>query len=184
LSFDRRNIFVTTYSYDSPFFRNLKGVAGGVLSGWQLSGIIRAQSGQALTVSGSQTIGPAGNGVLAFTRRANIVPGVPLYSGYTGPAAKVCGFNPAAFAVPPLNGIGNAPTGNIVGPGYYAWDLSLRRSVRVDEGRKLAFRADAFNVFNHPNWGNPGTTVTGGGFGQIGSSNPARNVQFGAKFAF
>jgi hypothetical protein len=184
LNFDRRNIFVTSYSYDSPFFKNLTGIAGNVLSGWQLSGIIRAQSGQPLTVSGSQTIGPAGTGVTAFTRRANIVSGIPLNSGYTCPAGKVCSFNPAAFAAPPLNGVGNAPTGGILGPGYYAWDLSLRKSVRVGEGKKLAFQADAFNVFNHPNWGNPGTTVTSGGFGQIGSSNPPRNIQFGAKLTF
>jgi hypothetical protein len=184
LSFDRRNIFVTSYTFDSPFFKNMTGIAGKLLSGWQLSGIVRAQSGQPLTVSGSQIIGPEGTGVTAFTRRANIVSGVPLYSGYTCPAGKVCGFNPAAFAVAPVSGVGNAPTGDIVGPGYYAWDLSLRKSVDVSEGKKLTLQADAFNVFNHPNWGNPATTVTGGGFGQIGTSNPPRNVQFGAKLVF
>jgi hypothetical protein len=186
VSFDRRNIFVATYSYDSPFFRNLRGIGGAVLSGWRLSGATRAQSGQPFTVMGSQTIGAAGKGVTAFTRRANIVPGVPLYSGYTCPAGKVCWFNPAAFAAPPVNGIGNAPTGDLVGPGYYAWDLSLRKSFRLPrEGMSLMFQADAFNIFNRTNWGTPGTpNVTGGGFGQIGSSNPPRNLQFGAKFAF
>lgn len=46
------------------------------------------------------------------------------------------------------------------------------------------FQADAFNAFNHANWSNPSTTVTSGGsgFGQIGSANPPRQVQFGAKF--
>jgi hypothetical protein len=48
----------------------------------------------------------------------------------------------------------------------------------------LAFQMDAFNAFNQTNWGNPAVTVTGGGFGQIGGTNPPRNVQFGLRFAF
>ena len=75
--------------------------------------------------------------------------------------------------------------GNIVGPGYYDWDVSLRKSFRLPkEGMSLAFQVDAFNLFNRTNWGNPGTSVTGGGFGQIGSTNPPRNLQFGLRFAF
>ncbi len=185
LSFDRRNIFVATYTYDVPLFRNLKGVKGALLSGWELSGITRAQSGQPLTATGSQTIGPAGSGVTAFTRRANIVSGVPLDSGYTCPAGKVCWFNPAAFAQESTAGAGNAPVGGIIGPGYYDWDLSLRKSFKLPrEGMSLAFQMDAFNVFNRTNWGNPGIIVTSGGFGQISATNPPRNLQFGLRFVF
>jgi hypothetical protein len=185
LGFDRRHIFVASYSYDFPFFRNSKGVEGAVLDGWELSGITRVQSGAPLTVSGTQTIGSAGSGVTAFTRRANLVQGVPLYSGYTCPAGKKCWFNPAAFTQAPTNGAGNAPVGNIIGPAYYAWDISLRKNFNLPrEGMRLTLQADAFNLFNRTNWGNPGTTVTGGGFGQIGGTNPPRNLQFGLKFAF
>ncbi len=185
LSFDRRNIFVATYSYNFPFFNHLKGAGHAVLAGWEISGITRVQSGQPLTVSGTQTIGPSGSGVTSFSRRANIVPGVPLYSGYTCPAGKKCWFNPAAFAQESNSSAGTAPVGNIIGPGYYAWDLSLRKSFSLHrEGMSLAFQLDAFNVFNRTNWGNPGTSVTGGGFGQISSTNPPRNLQFGARFTF
>ncbi len=185
LGFDRRHIFVATYSYDFPFFRNLKGAEGAILSGWELSGTTRAQSGAPLTVSGTQTIGPAGSGVTSFTRRANIVPGVSLYSGFTCPTGKVCWFNPAAFAQEPNNAAGTAPVGGIIGPGYYGWDLSLRKHFKLPrEGMSLTFQADAFNVFNRTNWGNPGTSVTGGGFGQISSTNPPRNLQFGLRFTF
>jgi len=185
LNFDRSNAFVVTYSYDVPWFQKYKGVVGGALNGWQVSGITRAQSGGPLTVSGSQTIGASGSGVTAFTRRANMVAGVPLYSGYTCPSGKMCWFNPAAFTAAPNNGAGDAPVGNIIGPGYYAWDLSLRKSFALPkEGMSLVFQADAFNIFNRVNWGNPGTSATGGGFGQIGSTNPPRNLQFGAKFNF
>ena len=185
LGFDRRHIFVATYSYDFPFFRSLKGAEGAILSGWELSGTTRAQSGAPLTVSGTQTIGPAGSGVTSFTRRANIVPGVSLYSGFTCPTGKVCWFNPAAFAQEPHNAAGTAPVGGIIGPGYYGWDLSLRKNFKLPrEGMSLTFQADAFNVFNRTNWGNPGISVTGGGFGQISSTNPPRNLQFGLRFTF
>jgi hypothetical protein len=185
LSFDRRNIFVISYSYALPFFRSHGGFLEETLGGWELSGITRAQSGQPLTISGNQTIGAAGSGVIGFTRRASIVPGVPLYSGFSCPAGKKCWFNPAAFTNSPTSGAGDGGVGSVVGPGYYAWDFSLRKAFKLPrEGMSLTFQADAFNAFNHANWGNPGFSVTSGGFGQIGSSNPPRNLQFGAKFAF
>jgi hypothetical protein len=97
--------------------------------------------------------------VSAFTRRANIVSGVPLYSGFTCPAGKKCGINPAAFAAPSNTGAGNAPVGGIVGPGYVNWDMSLRKSFKLPrEGMSLAVQMDAFNVFNRINWSNPGTS--------------------------
>jgi hypothetical protein len=178
LSFDRRNIFVVTYTYDVPFFRKLKGAAGAVLSGWELSGITRAQSGAPLTVTGSQTIGPAGNGVTSFTRRAS------LGTGTACPAGKVCYFDPSAYVVSPTTGAGNAPVGSIIGPGYYNWDLSLRKSFKLPrEGMSLALQMDAFNVFNRTNLGNPATGI-GSSLGQITSVNPQRNLQFGLRFAF
>ena len=187
LSFDRRHVFVVTYTYDFPFFRKMKGVGGALLDGWELSGITRVQSGQPLTVTSTQSVGPSGSGVATFTRRANIVAGVPLYSGFTCPAGKKCWINPAAFAAAPINGAGNAPVGGVIGPMYYDWDFSLRKSFKLPwESMSLAFQADAFNAFNRTNWGNPGTggAGLGGGFGQIGSTNPPRNLQFGVRFAF
>lgn len=74
--------------------------------------------------------------------------------------------------------------GNILGPGMYTWDLSLRKRFKLPrEGMNLMFQMDAFNAFNRTNWQNPGTTI-GGSFGKISSANPPRNLQFGAKFAF
>jgi hypothetical protein len=178
LSFDRRNIFVVTYTYDVPFFRNLKGAGGAVLSGWELSGITRAQSGAPLTVTGSQTIGPAGSGVTSFTRRAS------LGTGTACPAGKVCYFDPSAYVTAPTTGAGNAPVGSIVGPGYYSWDLSLRKSFKLPrEGMRLALQMDAFNVFNRTNLGNPATGI-GSSLGQITAVNPSRNLQFGLRLAF
>ena len=138
LSFDRRHIFVISYTYAAPFFRNRKGVLGTALGGWELSGITRAQTGQPLTISGTQIIGPAGAGVTGFSRRADVVPGAAIESGFTCPSGKKCWFNPnttlangAAFVLAPNSSAGDAGVGSIIGPGYLSWDLSLRKAFRA-----------------------------------------------------
>jgi hypothetical protein len=183
VSFDRTHIFAASYTLEEPWFRNRKGFEGGLLSGWALSGITHFQSGAPLTITGTQNVGP-GSTEVGFSRRASIVPGVSLYSGYTCPAQKVCWFNPAAFSLAPKSSAGNAPIGSIIGPDYYTWDLSLRKMFHLPrEGMSLMFQADAFNAFNRTNWNNPSTSANGTP-GQITSANPPRQVQFGAKFNF
>jgi len=182
LSFDRRNIFVATYTYSLPFFRSQKGVVGQALGGWSFSGITRAQSGQPLTVNGSAKIGTGTTAQLkllsAFNRRASLGAGNPCTGG------NLCWFDSSQYVAAPTTSIGTAPVGNILGPGYYAWDMSLRKVFRLPrEGTNLTFQADAFNVFNRTNWQNPGTGV-GGSLGLLGSSNPPRQLQFGGRFAF
>jgi hypothetical protein len=176
LTFDRRNIFVATYTYQLPFFRSQQGVIGQALGGWSFSGITRAQSGQPLTVTGSTKVGTGGN--LNFSRRASFGTGTVCTRG------NLCWFDSSQYVLAAPTSAGTAPTGNIIGPGYYAWDMSLRKAFKLPrEGTNLTFQADAFNVFNHLNWQNPGTTI-GGSLGLLGSSNPPRQLQFGARFAF
>ena len=181
-SFDRRNIFSATYTYAIPFFRNKHNLEGEALGGWSISGITRAQSGQNLTVNSTTNLGSA-PGLASYNRRANIISGVALKSGYTCPAGKICSFNPAAFAAPSTTAFGTAPVGNVLGPGYFATDLSVRKSFNLYRESGLLLQADAFNVFNKTNWNNPGTGV-GGGLGLITGSNPPRQIQFGAKINF
>ncbi|HAF14381.1 MAG TPA: hypothetical protein DCK99_11930, partial [Blastocatellia bacterium] len=95
-----------------------------------------------------------------------------------------CYFDPSAYVLAPTTGAGNAPVGGIVGPGYYNWDLSLRKSFKLPrEGMSLALQMDAFNVFNRTNLGNPATGI-GSSLGQITGVNPPRNLQFGLRFVF
>jgi carboxypeptidase family protein len=183
VSFDRTHIFAASYTVQEPWFQNRKGFTGGLLSGWELSGITHYQSGAPLTVTGTQNVGP-GSLEVGFGRRASIVPGVPLYSGYTCPARKVCWFNPGAFSLAPNTSAGNASIGSIIGPDYYTWDASLRKTFKLPrEEMSLMFQADAFNAFNRTNWNNPSTSANSTA-GQITSANPPRQVQFGAKFNF
>jgi len=81
----------------------------------------------------------------------------------------------------------DAPIGGIIGPDFYVWDMSLRKSFALPfrEGASLQFQADAFNIFNRANWNNPKVNNAGAGpFGQITTSLPARVLQFGGKISF
>jgi hypothetical protein len=180
LTSDRRQIFVATYTYSVPYFKNLKSIGGAVLSGWEITGITRAQSGAPLTPNGSALLGAGGTGRAGITRRANYVGGAIALDNPT----PLMWFNTAAFTAAPTTAEGSAGVGSISGPGWYTWDLSLRKGFKLPrEGMTLAFQADAFNAFNRANWQNPNVTI-GGSFGKIGSANNPRNVQFGLKFAF
>ena len=183
VSFDRTHIFAASYTLSEPWFQGRKGFVGGLVTGWELSGITHYQSGAPLTITGTSPVGPGGLET-GFSRRASLVPGVPLFSGYTCPAKKMCFFNPAAFTLAPKTSAGDASIGSIIGPDYYDWDLSVRKMFGLPrEGMKLMFQADAFNVFNRLNWNNPGTSANGGA-GQTTSAGPPRQVQFGAKLTF
>jgi hypothetical protein len=179
-SFDRRHIFVTTYDYHVPFLRSKKGIEGALLSGWEVSGITRFQSGAYFTPTGSTAIG---------TRRADYLGG-PVLLPNTGPDGWI---NPAAFAPPPLGRRGNAPVGIVLGPNLQTWDFSMRKQFRLTERFNLRFQADMFNAFNRANFRAPdvafGTLTTAGGpsngaFGKISTAGPARNIQFGLKLSF
>jgi hypothetical protein len=170
-SFDRRQIFVTTYDYRLPFFNKMKGVGGAVLSGWEVSGITRYQSGALFTVTANTAIG---------TRRADYVGGPVLLSS-PGPNGWI---NPAAFAPAPATRRGNSGVGNILGPNLQTWDFSLRKQFNITERFNLRFQADMFNAFNRANFRAPSTVVTNAGFGTITATGPARNIQFGLKLNF
>jgi Carboxypeptidase regulatory-like domain len=182
--FDRRNIFAVTYIYDAPLFRNRGGFVGAALGGWELSGITRAQSGQPITVQANAALGKGTN---VSGRRANLVPGQAISVPH--PSASEW-FNPAAFANPSATSPGTSGVGSVLGPGFFATDLSLRKVFKLPrEGMNLMFQADMFNTFNRANFvlgglGNATLTVGSGNFGAVGGAVNPRNVQFGLKFNF
>ncbi|MES2392866.1 MAG: TonB-dependent receptor [Acidobacteriota bacterium] len=93
-----------------------------------------------------------GGGNTRNIRRPNVVPGVSRYLGSRGQF-----INPAAFSVPLPGTFGNARRNDTSGPGLEQFDLTLSKAFRVAEGVKAEFKADAYNLLNHPNFGNPGT---------------------------
>jgi hypothetical protein len=170
-SFDRRQIFVTTYDYHLPFFNKLHGVGGAVLSGWEVSGITRYQSGAPFTVTANTAIG---------ARRADYVGGSVLLPN-AGPNGWI---NPAAFAAAPATRRGNSGAGIVTGPNLQTWDFSMRKQFNITERFNVRVQADMFNAFNHANFRAPATVLTTAGFGTIGTTGPPRNIQFGIKLNF
>jgi hypothetical protein len=174
-SYDRRYIFVQTYTYRIPLFRHssvqfLKKSLGG----WELSGITRAQSGGYSTIQGNVT---------GVTRRADYIGGtVELPSDQRGPDHW---FNTAAFAAEPASRLGTAGSNTVQGPGLYIWDVSVRKQFSIHERFKFQFRADSFNIMNHVNFRSLQTTVTtASSFGTLTGSGPARNLQGGIRLDF
>jgi hypothetical protein len=170
VSFDRRHIFVTTYTYRMPFFRKSNAFLQNTLGGWEVSGISRWQKGQNLTPSGNSSIG---------TRRADATG-----QNVEGPRMLDQWFNTAAFVNPPNDRRGTAGVGVIEGPGRHLWDLSLRKRFSVTEKVGLQFQTDFFNAWNIVNLNNPNTNANSGDFGEINGAAPARNIQLGLKLTF
>jgi hypothetical protein len=169
-SFDRRHIFVTTYTYRLPFFRKSNGLLKNTLGGWELSGITRKQTGPYLTPTGNSSIGG---------RRADATG-----QEVDGPQTITEWFNKAAFVNPPNERRGTAGVGVIQGPGRHLWDLSLRKRFVVTEKVGLQFQGDFFNAWNIVNLNNPNVDANNASYGTINGAAPARNIQLGLKLTF
>ena len=170
LSFDRRHAMVNTFTYRPPYLLERKDLLGQALGGWELTGKVRWQSGQYLTVTGNTSTG---------TRRADYL-GTEIDLNQRSAERW---FNTAAFATAPDTRRGNAAVGQVEGPHFYRWDLALRKNFRVSHYR-LEFRGDAFNVFNRVNYQNPQLVVTNTNFGTITSAKTPREFQFSLRFEF
>ena len=190
--FNAAHRFTLSGLYEFPFTSR---ALSKLVEGWQLSPIVQLQTGNPVnlvttvsTLTGATTLRPDAIGPVAIglTPAAN---GNPLYiqsTACTAPAAG-CTFLIASH-------FGNLGRNVIIGPGFDDIDLSLLKNTRFRERYNVQFRADAFNLFNHPNFGQPNRTVStaaGNTFGQItssrfpvGDSGSSRQLQLALKFIF
>jgi hypothetical protein len=170
---DRRHNLNMSTVYQTPRFSNrVLQVLG---TGWQLSGIVRILSGSWLTVS---------TGVDSLATNGDTRPNLVLPSPY-GPNKSIDFYlNPAAFLRPTTGSYGNMGARNIQGPGSIRIDMGLVRKFQVREKQSVEFRAEAYNLPNHLNPGNPGTTLSSTNFGKIQSAGDERIVQLALKYVF
>jgi Carboxypeptidase regulatory-like domain len=178
-AFDIRHRFVASYVYELPFFKNDKGVASYVLGGWQLNGIATIQSGYPFSVIDT---GDPNRDTVADNDRTNVT-GDPNLPG--GQRTTARWFNTGAFTrfVPPV--FGNAPRNIVEADGIVNFDMSLHKDFKFSEHRRIEFRWEVFNLFNHPNFGTPVNDLNASSFGRVlKTSTPERQMQFGLKFLF
>jgi hypothetical protein len=190
--FIRPQRFVLSYTYAVPTPWRSSSLPGEFLGGWSFSGVTTVQSGHQLFALNSAP----NNAYGTVTDRPDYTPGCPV--NMSGSVSNRINnyFNTSCFTSPPVIGddgvataFGNAPIGNIRGPDQVVFDLSLGKNFAVRwprDGGQITFKTDAFNVFNHPVFGDPSTnTAPGGGFGQIlGTASNPRVLQLVLKYSF
>jgi len=158
--FDIRHSFTAGVTYDLPAPGSQK-VVRSLFGGWSLDSFILARSAPPLDV----VTGTVFAGGVALNPRPNVVPGVPLeLFGSQYPGGKI--FNGAAFSAPPKGPQGNLQQGNfgrnvLRGFGATQADVGLQRQFHLTEKLGLRFRSEFFNIFNHPNFGNPNNSLAG-----------------------
>jgi hypothetical protein len=168
-TFDVRNAFSAGLTYDVPAL-NWGTLTNALFHGWSLQSVIQAQSSPPVDLYSSRVTHISG-GILTNVR-PDIVPGQSLYLlGSKYPGGKA--FNPAAFVMPPIDPISQLPVRegdlgrNVLrGFGVAQWDCGIHRDFTVYEALKLQFRAEVFNILNHPNFAPPVADLGSSQFGQ------------------
>jgi outer membrane receptor protein involved in Fe transport len=157
-TFDTRHRWTTLFNYAVPDIHHLPHLLG---TGWQLNSIITVQSGRPINI-----ITDAGGVNSNFVQRPDVVPGVsPILPNWTPTTGYL---NPNAFAYPAVtaadpNGyFGNLGRDQIFGPGFWNYDFSTTKNFQFRERFQLQFRAEFFNIFNHPNFALPSNVVSPG----------------------
>ncbi len=205
-NFDVRHRFITSFTYDlpwgpgRPWGNNVTGAAAKLLEGWQVGGILTFQSGQPFTPQF-----PGGsNAGFRFPRPSRDCD--PNLSPSDRDPAQwfdaSCFFAPpvAAFAPNLTFAPGNAGRNTLEGPGIKNVDFSIMKSTSIGERYNVQFRAEFFNISNHPNFnlpdrvfvpdpscqflGNNNCRNINPNFGKITSAKLPRVIQFGVKFTF
>ncbi len=204
VGFSHPQRFVVNYSYNLPFSHS--GALGFLVNGWNVSGVTTVQDGTPMTIT-DQNGGTVYDLGTYSTARAQMCPGTTYEqiatSGSTEarlnsylnqsafcaplPAPNSLAAPPGPFGPSPVPTLfGSSGIGIIQGPGQFNWDISFIKTTRIRERNTLIFRAEFFNTFNHPQFGNPATAVsTPSTFGQITTTtvNP-RLLQFALKYQF
>jgi hypothetical protein len=179
---DIRHRFTLTSVYELPVGKGKKYLADhwlGLIAGnWSLGGLLTLQSGEPFTVN-TQV-----NNTFVFSagaQRADILrdPNLP-----NSERTLSRWFDTGAFAQPAQFTFGNQGVNMLRADGIINLDMSILRNFPIKEEMRIQFRGEFFNFTNHPNFGGPGATLNGPGFGIISSAGPGRRIQLGARFIF
>ena len=186
-NFNRTHNFRVSGIYSVPF--KVKGFAGQVVNGWQLTGVFTYLSGAPANPTSAANRVFTGTGQNAG--RPDVIAGCDLYSGFQ--QLHGLWFNPTCFALQPLGTYGDAGRDSIIGPNLWNLDDSLTKDwkvTKISEQFAIQFRAEAFNILNHPSFQNPSTAIFAGtalnaSAGRITATNSQpRQIQLALKITF
>lgn len=181
--FDIRHRFSLSYSYELPFGKNQKGAAKAFLDGWQTYGVITLQTGRPFTVALLPEFDNSNTGISNLGFLGNDRPNLTGQARLSNPTVEQW-FNTAAFAVPRFGSFGNSGRNILDGDGYQNVNFSLLKNTSIKEKATVQFRAEFFNLFNHPNFGLPDNFVGSSSFGRVLSAESPRRIQFGVKLIY
>ena len=192
-SFDRTHRLITNFTYELPNLRT-NGFAGGLLSGWSISGIVIVQSGGPITLTdrgGGSVYGFAGTSTVTLcpgaTYKDLVTPGTTTDRLYNWiDKSAIC--KAAAVGSDGSTDYGSTGQSIMNGPGQFNTDFSFGKTTAVGglhENAQLAFRVELYNALNHAQFSNPGANFGTANFGVITRTSVApRLIQFGMKYLF
>jgi hypothetical protein len=200
--FNQPQTLIVNYVYNLPFFKEQHGAEGLLLGGWELSGITSMLSGTSFSVV--QATDPYACPTLSsgLCDPAHTLPGQGLRGiGIGNPDGHIAArpnqiapvhmtrtvaqwFSTASFS-PAVGHFGNTGSGTLLGPGMQKWDLALVKNTKIYGHVGMQLRAEAFDLFNHPNFLTVDNSISdGASFGTVNSDHEPRLLQFGAKVTF
>jgi hypothetical protein len=179
-----------SYVYTPPFYEHQHNFASAVLGGWGISGAFIFRSGSTGGPSSQFTVTDAGEDLAGLGvdngEHAELVPGCNPNSG---PRKVAEFFNTACFALPTPGTLGDSQRNMVFGPRFWILDAGLHKNGQI-VGEKLGyqFRAEAFNVLNHPIPNQLDAGITDGTFGAVtgvyNNNGDQRVMQLGLRFLF
>ncbi len=176
---DQRHRLTMSYLWSLPFgkgqkFLNSGGASNFILGGWQLNGTIFSQSGLWFSPVLQTSTTNTGTG-----SRPNVIGSISY------PKTLTKWFDPSAYGSPAAYTYGNAGRDSLVGPGRTNFDTSIFKAFPIHDTKEFQIRFEAFNVLNHPQFGNPNASIGNLQAGQITSAvGNARNLQLSGRFQF
>jgi hypothetical protein len=192
--YDTRHIFVVSYIYDLPFFRDRTNLRGKLLGGWEISGASQFQTGTPCGIGTNNDfagVGEFGSFGCGSQGQFWVLNGTPTIStgAFAGPVTT--SSSPRYFtanATQPAAGTFNLQSGvrdAVYQPGLQDWNIGLLKDFQLNERSGFQFRAEAYDFINHANLSGPNLNPTSSQFGMITSKTGlARNLQLSLRFHF
>jgi len=195
--FDHTHRIVTSTLWQLPGLEGRNGFMRTILGGWQMNSVLSYQTGRPFTVLAGKNISQTSlNQDRGIQSGPAFGPGACVTDGFQGPTItnpractdllNISSFSNLSATPTP----GNVAKGQFRWPGTFNWDMGLVKNFQISERWSIQFRAEYFNILNHPNWSSDDTsvnstaTVSSANFGAIRTADDPRIGQLAIKIIF